>query len=92
MSCVQKSCRTTITLPPRAIRKHLSADDGCVFQSGDVLTRSIRNAVYDILLGDVWLRYHLAYWPAARLRARGALLRVLYAAGASCQGRPDVVD
>lgn len=63
-------------------------------ESMAVLNRSIRNAVYDILLGDVWLGYHLAYWPAARLRdkARGALLRVPYAAGASSQGRPDVVE
>lgn len=62
-------------------------------ESMTVLNRSIRNAVYDILLGDVGLKYHLAYWLGALLRekARGTLLRVPYAAGAAYPGRPNVV-
>lgn len=54
-----------------------------------VLNRSVRNAVYGILLQDIWLGYHLAYWPGALLKAksRGAPVRVPNAVGATASGR-----
>ncbi|MGZ8338614.1 MAG: hypothetical protein ACXWU9_03460 [Telluria sp.] len=49
-----------------------------------ILNRSIRDAVYGILLGDIWLGYHLGHWPGALLKAkaRGAPVRIPNAAGA----------
>lgn len=57
---------------------HISDD------SMGAMNRSIRNAVYDILLGDIWLGYWLCHWPGALLKAkvRGAPVRIPNAAGA----------
>lgn len=39
-------------------------------ESMPVLNRSIRNAVYHILLRDVGMGYHLGYWPGVLLKAK----------------------
>lgn len=53
-------------------------------ESMPALNRSIRNAVYSILLEDIWLGYWLAYWPHRLLKAKanGAPVRIPYAVGA----------
>lgn len=53
-------------------------------ESMAVLNRSVRNAVHEILLGDIWLGYHLAYWPGVMLKAKslGRPVRIPNAAGA----------
>lgn len=53
-------------------------------ESMPALNRSIRNAVYGILLEDIWLGHYLAYWPHCLLvaKADGAPVMIPNAAGA----------